>query len=115
MTAAWDDASVSKAMERAASFDRGSVNGRYRESSEWIRANSRREKLRHAWAFFEDGMICPQSDSAFPMIIDHSLSARCWWTTSSNLFSTVDVGGDDCERPFTRGGLQASRAFRDYR
>jgi len=77
MTAAWDDEAVSKAIERAASFapdDRSTeaVNARAAVLShrDWIRTNSRREKLRHAWtAFFNDWdiLICPQmATAAFP-------------------------------------------------
>ena len=77
MTAAWDDEAVGKAIERAASFapddhSTEAINARAAVLShrDWIRTNSRREKLRHAWtAFFDDWdiLICPQmATAAFP-------------------------------------------------
>ena len=141
MTAAWDDASVSKAMERAASFDPSdqstdAINARAAVLShrEWIRANSRREKLRHAWsAFFEDWdiLICPQmATPAFPhdhrpfsertLLVDNveqPYFQQLMWAgmiVNAYLPSTVFPTGLSAEGlPI---GLQAvSAPFRDYR
>ena len=70
MTAAWDDQTVAQMQAKVAALEatdlsRDAVNARAAVLShrEWIRANSRREKLRHAWAdFFEDWdiLVCPQ-------------------------------------------------------
>ena len=70
MTAAWDDQTVAQMQAKVAALEatdlsRDAVNARAAVLShrEWIRANSRREKLRHAWAdFFKDWdiLVCPQ-------------------------------------------------------
>ncbi len=77
MTAAMSAESVARAQERANSFAESdlsneAVNARAAVLShrEWIRANSRREKLRRAWdQFFGDWdiLVCPQmATPAFP-------------------------------------------------
>ena len=70
MTAAWDDQAVAQMQTKVAALQPDdmsleAVNARAAVLShrDWIRSNSRREKLRHAWAdFFNDWdiLICPQ-------------------------------------------------------
>ena len=81
MTAGWDDSAVAKMQAKVAEFETTdtsveAVNARAAILShrDWIRGNSRREKLRRAWSqFFNDWdiLICPQmATPAFPH--DHS-------------------------------------------
>ncbi len=77
MTAAYNDEQVAHMQEAAASFDKNDMSNEavmarsgVLSHREWIRTNTKREKIRRAWAgFFEDWdiLICPQmATPAFP-------------------------------------------------
>ena len=141
MTAAWDDQAVAQMQTKVAALDPNdlsldAVNARAAVLShrDWIRSNSRREKLRHAWAdFFNDWdiLICPQmATAAFPhdhrafgertLLVDNAQQPyfqQLMWAgmiVNAYLPSTVFPTGLSAEGlPI---GLQAvSAPFRDYR
>ena len=141
MTAAWDDEAVAQMQSKVAalapndlSLDAVNARAAVLSHRDWIRSNSRREKLRHAWAdFFNDWdiLICPQmATAAFPhdhrpfsertLLVDNAQQPyfqQLMWAgmiVNAYLPSTVFPTGLSTEGlPI---GLQAvSAPFRDYR
>jgi amidase len=141
MTAAWDDQAVAQMQTKVAalqpddmSLDAVNARAAVLSHRDWIRSNSRREKLRHAWAnFFNDWdiLICPQmATAAFShdhrplsertLLVDNEQQPyfqQLMWAgmiVNAYLPSTVFPTGLSAEGlPI---GLQAvSAPFRDYR